>query len=66
MQLATPANMRKYEDERNVFAYSPVTGERYSANHNDYILDVADDIPLVDEDGAPMVLAVEHVEIRVL
>jgi hypothetical protein len=65
MTEATPHNMRKYEDQSNVFAYSPVTEERYSATPGDYFM-MPDDKPLLDEDGAPMVLAVERCTIRCL
>ena len=30
-EYATTENMRKYAKRRDVFAYSPMTGERYSA-----------------------------------
>jgi hypothetical protein len=65
MQLATVRNMRKFEGEPGVFAYSPVTQEKYSATPGDYFWMPCDE-PLTDEDGAPLLLAVENVEIREL
>jgi hypothetical protein len=62
--LATPANMRAFEDAqapnvpRTCFAYSPTTGERYSATPGDYLAQ-PDDEPLRDLNGDPMVLARE-------
>jgi hypothetical protein len=69
--LATPANMRKLRhiDYRApaavVFAYSPRTYERYSATPGDY-WHMADDEPLLDENGEPMVLAFEHTTITIV
>lgn len=62
--LATPANMRKVEEDgvKGVFSYSPVTNERYSATAADYF-QIADDAPLKDETGEPMILATERREI---
>lgn len=62
--LATPANMRKAEADgvKGVFSYSPVTNERYSATAADYF-QIADDTPLKDETGEPMILATERCEI---
>jgi hypothetical protein len=72
--IATVANMRKhYREARTVrhedgpitvfpvqpFAFSYGTGERYSANPGDYFM-LADDEPLRDSEGEPMVLAFEH------
>jgi hypothetical protein len=56
--LATVANMRRLEGagDRDVFAFSPTTGEQYSATAGDY-WNRPDDEPLTGEDGEPMVLA---------
>lgn len=71
--LATPANMRRFAElhpgrdlpngghveGRRCFAYSPLTGERYSADAGDYwTLD--DETALRDSEGEPMVLAVSE------
>jgi hypothetical protein len=55
MLEATVSNMRKFEDRRDVFAYSPVTHEEYSATPGDYWT-MPDDEPLLDQDGVPMIL----------
>lgn len=55
MTLATPANMKRYAYLPNVMAYSPLTGEEYSANAGDY-WHLPDDVPLQDANGEPMVL----------
>lgn len=60
--LATPANMREVESHqypnarRHVFAYSPTSGEEYSATAEDY-WNLPDDEPLRDANGEPMILA---------
>ena len=71
--LATPANMRKYEQPsrkidtpdgpvtiipRQPVAYSPETGETYSASAGDY-WKLPDDEPLRDYYGDPMILVFE-------
>lgn len=62
---ATVENMRKYEDVQGIFAYSPVTAERYSATPGDYFYFEDGDV-LKDEDGCPMILAVEECRVREL
>lgn len=69
MKLATPRNMeiaRVNADEPicapGLFAYSIITGERYSASPGDY-WSLPQDKPLLDAGGNPMVLATEHVSI---
>ena len=52
--IATVANMRKVQDT-GAIAYSPTTGEEYSANPADY-WDMNDDTSLKDETGEPMIL----------
>ena len=42
---------------RGCFAFSPTTGEQFSADAGDY-WPLPDDEPLLDSDGRPMVLAV--------
>jgi hypothetical protein len=60
--LATPANMRDVESRqypnarRHVFAFSPTSGEEYSATPDDYFAQ-PDDEPLRDANGEPMILA---------
>lgn len=56
MLLATRENMRKFEDRRDVVAYSEATGEEVSAHSDDYFWLPAGQ-PLTDEDGCPMILA---------
>ena len=60
--LATIENMRAYyrtgspsEPAPNVFAYSPITGEEYSANPADY-WNVPPGWTMKDADGEPMIL----------
>ena len=53
--LATPVNMRKYQDVRGLIAYSPVTGEEYSANAGDY-WNWAPDQVMKDQRGNGMIL----------
>lgn len=55
MSEATLANMREHY-KNGVFAWSPSTGEEYSANPGDYFMMSEDDV-LRDEYGDPMVLA---------
>lgn len=59
--LATIENMRAHYAP-DAFAYSPDTGEEYSANPADYWYADAGFV-LIDEDGEPMVLARKHVAI---
>jgi hypothetical protein len=72
MTLATPENMKKYEAAnqprpykdgtlmpRPAIAYSPDTGEQYSATSGDY-WHMKDDEPLRDENGEPMILVVSQ------
>lgn len=71
--LATPKNMRRWEqanqartietpdgpaviEARRCVAYSSYTGEEYSAASGDY-WQLADDEPLLDSEGEPMILA---------
>lgn len=53
--IATLANMRKHYRE-GVFAWSPDTGEEYSADPGDYFA-MSEDSMLRDDNGEPMVLA---------
>lgn len=62
VELATVENMRKHADRRDVFAYSPLTGERYSAAPGDYFW--AGSEPLTDVNGDAMILATETITIR--
>ncbi len=71
--LATPANMRRFAElhpgrdlpggghveGRRCFAFSPGTGEQFSASAGDYWTQ-PDDQPLTDSEGEPMVLAVSE------
>ncbi len=56
---ATPENMKRHHDPNNaiesVIAWSPTTGEEYSATPGDY-WDADPTKPLVDSDGEPMIL----------
>lgn len=68
--LATPANMETLRIDAGepigcpgLFAYSPTTGERYSADAGDYWNRPADE-PLRDSNGEPMVLALEFTSIE--
>ena len=54
-QLATIKNMKKYY-RSNIIAWSPITGEQYSANHRDYWA-MKDDKCLKDSEGNDMILA---------
>ncbi len=60
MTPATVANMRKYREVPGVLAYSPTTGEEYSANPGDY-WDHELDSPLTDSNGAAMILVTRRV-----
>lgn len=53
---ATVANMRQHSGVPGLIAYSPVTGEECSANPGDY-WHLPEDEPLIDSNGAAMVLA---------
>jgi hypothetical protein len=66
--LATRRNMDAYADAhpsrpykdgiligRPAIAYSPTTGEQYSATSGDYFMRGMDD-PLLDSEGEPMIL----------
>lgn len=65
--LATVANMRRFEERHprtqpnvepmRAIAYSPGTGEEYSATSGDY-WNQPDDAPLLDHEGEPMLLVV--------
>lgn len=71
--LATPANMRRFRElhpgrvlpngghveGRRCFAFSPLTGEQYSAEPGDYWTH-GDGEPLRDSEGEPMILAVSE------
>lgn len=70
--LATPRNMdllRKKDGEaisaKGVFAYSPNTGEEYSASPGDY-WDAKPDEPLKDAAGEPMILCRRRSTIEVV
>jgi hypothetical protein len=58
--LATPANMCYYALIPGMIAYSPETGEEYSANANDYSF-LALDQPVWDANNEPMILVTRHV-----
>jgi hypothetical protein len=60
IMIATKANMNKVKLQgiSNVFAWSPGTDERVSADPGDYFW-MADKDYLKDSDGAPMFLAKE-------
>lgn len=66
--IATRANMKRAAVDpgkaKAAFAYSPSTGERYSANPHDYTWLTGD--PLTDSNGDPLVLAVLRDEVEVL
>jgi hypothetical protein len=65
MTLATLVNMRAVEAQETagVFAFSPYTGERYSANPADYFgAPLDDNEPLRDLEGEPMLLVFERTE----
>ena len=64
MTLATPRNMKLHEG-RGVLAYSPATGEEYSATPGAYWY-MADDACLLDAEGNEMVLAVRYSGVEVL
>ena len=57
--LATPANMKRFEHVAGLVAYSPTTGEEYSAWAHDY-WHYTDNNPLEDANGDPMVLVVRR------
>lgn len=59
LTIATMANMERYA-HRPVFAYSQITGERYSANPADYWQE-GEDLVLTDSEGQPMVLAMDSI-----
>lgn len=63
--LATPRNMSKVADLAGVMAYSPTTGERYSATEGDYWNRPPDE-PLLDSESRPMFLAREVITIEPL
>jgi hypothetical protein len=53
--LATVHNMREFQSQAPLAAWSPITGEQCSADPGDYwYLDESD--PIVDKAGEPMVL----------
>jgi hypothetical protein len=57
--LATVANMREAEKRgKRAVAFSPNTYEQYSATPGDY-WQHAEDEPLVDSEGTPMILIVK-------
>ena len=56
--LATPRNMSKVADRVGVMAWSPNTGESYSATAGDYWNRPPDE-PLLDSESEPMILARE-------
>ena len=58
MTLATPRNMRIHEGY-GVVAYSPATGEEYSATPGDY-WNMPDDECLTDSEGNEMILGVRY------
>lgn len=62
--IANRVNMEQVEagGVRGVFAYSPLTGERYSATPGDY-WNMPPTEALTDEHGEPMILATEETRI---
>jgi len=57
--LASIENMKRMRDaQRDVFAYSPFTDERYSADSGDY-WNAPPGWIMVDAEGNPMILATE-------
>lgn len=61
--IATVANMRLFEDRRDVFVYDANTGARFSATPGDYF-QLADTDPLIGTDDQPLILAVERCTIH--
>ena len=59
-EIATIESMRAAY-KPGVFAYSPATGEQYSANPNDYFWLTDADGPLTDSEGEPMILGTRSV-----
>lgn len=59
--IATIENMREHYAP-GVFAYSPLTGESYSANPGDYFW-LPEDTPLTDFLGEPMDLVTSRREL---
>jgi hypothetical protein len=56
--LATPANMAAVAETcPGAFAYSPLTGEQFSATPGDYFWALPDE-PIIDGEGEPCILAV--------
>jgi hypothetical protein len=53
--LATVRNMREFQSQGPIIAWSPVTDEQCSADPRDY-WHLSEDDHLVDEAGEPMVL----------
>lgn len=60
--IATVTNMRKVEHIAGVFAYDPVTGDKFSATPGDYFWQPADE-PLTGESGVELILCTRRVEI---
>lgn len=65
---ATPHNMKLLADRAKapiaapgIMAYSPTTGEQYSATPGDY-WDMPQDRPLIDANGEPMILVSRRVQ----
>lgn len=58
--VASKANMDRYADQPRVVAYSPTTGEEFSANPSDY-WNAPPEFVLKDHDGDPMILVVAAV-----
>lgn len=57
--IATIENMREAESRgKRCMAYSPNTGEQFSATSADYF-NLPEGKPLVDADGEPLILAVK-------
>jgi hypothetical protein len=56
--IATPANMRKVEHVRGVFAYDAFNDARYSATPGDYFM-LGEDEPVTDGGGEPLILVRE-------
>jgi hypothetical protein len=48
-----------YIEPRRAVALSQCTGEEYSASSGDY-WDLPDDVPMLDSDAEPMLLATRH------
>jgi hypothetical protein len=57
--LATPANMKRFEHVVGMVAYSPTTGEEYSADARDYF-GLGENEAQIAANGEDMVLVVRR------